>query len=159
MGLHMYLMQPRSLMLPFRALCVQLQRPPLYVTYICPTIFFEGIELFMGWMNVQTLERAPIPVFGKLARYSIHGHSFTRLWYIHIHIWCNNACSSQTYPYRDCSEMNKTCVWQSQVEIKHYSVAYFNHVTMFKTLQHRSSIWGALAQTVSICACTCMQHV
>ena len=82
--------------LPFRALCVSLQRLLLYVT-ICPTIFFEGIELFMGWMNVQTLERAPIPVFGKLARCSTHGHSFTRLWYIHVHVWCNNACSSQTY--------------------------------------------------------------
>ena len=25
-------------------------------------------------------------------------------------------------------------VWQSQVEIKHYSVAYFNHITAFEAL-------------------------
>ena len=28
-------------------------------------------------------------------------------------------------------------VWQSRVEIEHYSVAYFDRVTAFKALQHR----------------------
>ena len=32
--------------------------------------------------------------------------------------------------------------WQSQVEIEHYSVAYFNHVTTFKVLQCGTSIKG-----------------
>ena len=31
-------------------------------------------------------------------------------------------------------------LWQSQVEIKHYSVVYFNRVTVFKALKHKSSV-------------------
>ena len=33
-------------------------------------------------------------------------------------------------------------IWQSWVEIKHYSVAYFDHVTAFKALQCRTSVEG-----------------
>ena len=28
----------------------------------------------------------------------------------------------------------KLCMWQSRVEIEHYSVAYFNHFTAFEVL-------------------------
>ena len=33
-------------------------------------------------------------------------------------------------------------MWQSYVEIKDYSVIYFNRVTAFKALYHRTSIKG-----------------
>ena len=33
-------------------------------------------------------------------------------------------------------------LWQSQVEIEHYSVAYFNRVTMFKVLLCTTSVKG-----------------
>ena len=33
-------------------------------------------------------------------------------------------------------------MWQSQVEIKHYSVAYFDHITAFKVLYHSTSVKG-----------------
>ena len=33
-------------------------------------------------------------------------------------------------------------MWQSQVEIEHYSVAYFNRVTVFETLQRSTSVKG-----------------
>ena len=33
-------------------------------------------------------------------------------------------------------------MWQSQVEIEHYSVAYFYRITMFKALQRRTSVKG-----------------
>ena len=74
-------------MLAFRALCVELQRPP----FVCLTIFFEGIKLlstYTGWLNAETLE---IPFFGKVLL--THGHSFMRLWYIYVHVWYNSkAC-------------------------------------------------------------------
>ena len=38
--------------------------------------------------------------------------------------------------------MNTTCMWQSRVEIEHYSVMYFDRVAAFKALQHRTSIKG-----------------
>jgi len=31
-------------------------------------------------------------------------------------------------------------MWHSQIEIEPYSVAYFNHITTFKVLQHRTSV-------------------
>ena len=34
------------------------------------------------------------------------------------------------------------CVWQSQVEIEHYSVAYFDRVTTFEALYRSTSIKG-----------------
>ena len=34
------------------------------------------------------------------------------------------------------------CVWQSWVEIKHYSVAYFYHVTALQVLKHRTLVKG-----------------
>ena len=38
-----------------------------------------------------------------------------------------------------------TCnMWQSQVEIEHYSVAYFDWVTVFETLRQRSSFKGKI---------------
>ena len=30
------------------------------------------------------------------------------------------------------SDLTKLYLWQSQVEIKHYSVVYFDHITAFK---------------------------
>ena len=33
-------------------------------------------------------------------------------------------------------------IWQSWVEIEHYSIAYFNLVNAFEVLQHRTSIEG-----------------
>ena len=33
-------------------------------------------------------------------------------------------------------------VWQSWVEIEHYSIAYFDHITAFKALQHGTSVKG-----------------
>ena len=33
-------------------------------------------------------------------------------------------------------------VWQSRVEIKHYSVAYFDHVTILQVLKHRTLVKG-----------------
>ena len=33
-------------------------------------------------------------------------------------------------------------MWQSRVEIKHYSVAYFDHITAFKVLYRSTSIKG-----------------
>ena len=33
-------------------------------------------------------------------------------------------------------------MWQSQVEIEHYSIAYFDRATAFKALQHRTSVKG-----------------
>ena len=33
-------------------------------------------------------------------------------------------------------------MWQSRVEIEHYSVAYFNCITAFKALLHRTSVKG-----------------
>ena len=33
-------------------------------------------------------------------------------------------------------------MWQSQVEIEHHSVAYFDHITVFEALQHSTSIKG-----------------
>ena len=74
-------------MLLFRALCVELQRPPLYVT-VCLTIFIEGIELlstYIGWLNVETLERVPIPTFW-------HACKVLHLWVlfheimVHVHV-------------------------------------------------------------------------
>ena len=38
--------------------------------------------------------------------------------------------------------MSTTKLWQSQVEIKHYSVAYFNCISAFAALQHRTSVKG-----------------
>ena len=39
-------------------------------------------------------------------------------------------CSKQTYKCLFCNHM-----WQSQVEIKHYSVAYFDRITTFKSTE------------------------
>ena len=37
------------------------------------------------WLNVETLERVPAFLFGRLVMCSTHGHSFTRLWYtLHV---------------------------------------------------------------------------
>ena len=33
-------------------------------------------------------------------------------------------------------------MWQSRVEIKHYSVAYFNHTAAFEALERRTSVKG-----------------
>ena len=33
-------------------------------------------------------------------------------------------------------------MWQSQVEIKHYSAVYFDHITAFETLYCRTSVKG-----------------
>ena len=33
-------------------------------------------------------------------------------------------------------------MWQSRVEIEHYSVAYFDRVTAFKVLSHKTSVKG-----------------
>ena len=46
------------------------------------------------------------------------GYSFARLLYIYIYI-CMYVCMH---------------VWQSQVEIEHYSVAYFARIAAFKVL-------------------------
>ena len=44
------------------------------------------------------------------------------------------------------SELNSgflhTYMWQSWVETEHYSVAYFNHITAFKALEHRTFVKG-----------------
>ena len=45
----------------------------------------------------------------------------------------------------------KHYVWQSRVEIKHYSVAYFDHFAEFEVLKCRTSVKGG-AQT---CMCRC----
>ena len=33
-------------------------------------------------------------------------------------------------------------MWQSQVEIQHYSIVYFNPITAFEVLYHRTSVKG-----------------
>ena len=33
-------------------------------------------------------------------------------------------------------------MWQSQVEIKHYSIAYFDHVTVLQVLKCKTSVKG-----------------
>ena len=33
-------------------------------------------------------------------------------------------------------------MWQSRVEIEHYSVAYFDHIAVFKALKRRTSVKG-----------------
>ena len=33
-------------------------------------------------------------------------------------------------------------MWQSRVEIEHYSVAYFQRITAFEALQRRTSVRG-----------------
>ena len=38
--------------------------------------------------------------------------------------------------------MLENYVWQSRVEIEHYSVAYFACIAVFETLQHVTSIKG-----------------
>ena len=43
------------------------------------------------------------------------------------------------------------CVWQSWVEIKHYSVAYFDHITALQVLKCRTLVKGG--------ACTCCVYV
>ena len=40
-------------------------------------------------------------------------------------------------------------VWQPQVEIKHYSVVYFNRVAVFEALQRRTPVKGG-AHTHSV---------
>ena len=33
-------------------------------------------------------------------------------------------------------------MWQSQVEIEHYSVAYFDRIAVFEALKHSTSVTG-----------------
>ena len=33
-------------------------------------------------------------------------------------------------------------MWQSQIEIKHYSISYFDCITVFEVLYRRSSVKG-----------------
>ena len=35
-------------------------------------------------------------------------------------------------------------MWQSWVEIEHYSVVHFNYITAFQALQHRTFVKGGL---------------
>ena len=37
---------------------------------------------------------------------------------------------------------SETHLWQSQVETKHYSIAYFDRDTAFEVLQRRTSVKG-----------------
>ena len=39
----------------------------------------------LSWLNAETLERAPTPVFGRLVRCSTHGRSIMRLQYLFYH--------------------------------------------------------------------------
>ena len=42
-----------------------------------------------------------------------------------------------------CGYMDiRICIWQSQVEIERYSIAYFNRVSAFEVLYDRTSING-----------------
>ena len=57
---------------------------PLYVI-LCPVICFEGSSLCkhdvgaLSWLNAETVERVPTPLFGRLVRCSAHGPFFARL--------------------------------------------------------------------------------
>ena len=45
------------------------------------------------------------------------------------------------YAYNHGNEIiHHNNMWQSQVEIKHFSVAYFKCITMLKVLYHRPSV-------------------
>ena len=35
-----------------------------------------------------------------------------------------------------------SCMWQSRVEIEHYSIVYFDHITPFEALKHSTSVMG-----------------
>ena len=50
----------------------------------------------------------------------------------------NNLCSSK---FATCI-ISMSHMWQSQVEIKDYSVAYFDHVTAFVALYRSISVKG-----------------
>ena len=47
------------------------------------------------------------------------------------------------YAYNHSNEIiHHNNMWQSQVEIEHFSVAYFKCITTFKVLYHRPSVKG-----------------
>ena len=50
------------------------------------------------------------------------------------------ACETNTRE----NSWNYICVWQSHVEIEHYSVAYFDHVTALQVLKHRTLVKGGV---------------
>ena len=46
-------------------------------------------ECLVLWMNALTLKRMSNMLFGKHVRCSTYGHSFVRLWCIHVGFsWC-----------------------------------------------------------------------
>ena len=60
------------------------------------------------------------------------------------------ACETNTWD-NSWNYIHVYYVWQSRVEIKHYSIAYFDHVTALQVLKHRSSVKGGV--------CTCCVNV
>ena len=69
---------------------------PLYI--ICMQLFASRASsrckhdvCALSWLNVETVKRAPTPLFGRLVRCYTHGPFFERLWYI-IHIGCSTWC-------------------------------------------------------------------
>ena len=78
---------------PFRVLCAIRTRLRSHWWFHC-TLFC--VQLFasrassrckhdmgaLSWLNVETVERTPTPLFGRLVRYSAHGPLFERLLYV-----------------------------------------------------------------------------
>ena len=47
--------------------------------------------------------------------------------------------------------LSRLYMWQCQVEIKHYSIAYFDRITVFEALQSRTSVGLGLVHAVYMC--------
>ena len=80
-------------MVPFRVLCGVRTWLQHCWWFRCTLVFVQLFALghwvtvkcdvdVLSWLNVETLKRAPTPLFGRLVMYFAHGRSFARLQYV-----------------------------------------------------------------------------
>ena len=95
-------------------------------------------QVIRDYLNVaQSLGSKNLTLFTPLTALLDH---------IHIHVWRVTAAIYTQYLYKtlthnltdnltdNLTETTNSFLLQSQVEIEHYSVAYFNHVTTYAAL-------------------------
>jgi len=79
-------------------------------------------------VNFKSVLSGKVQVLRKSLAYDAHSHSFLVHKYLHR--------SNVGY------EIEQLYMWQSQVEIEHYSVAYFARITSFEALKRGASVKG-----------------
>ena len=114
---------------------------PFYLLLLSPSIQLRFSWRVAGW---QRQKYTIVISFTEIQRTTVT----TRTWRnasSQVGVWAELTFHPTVRKYLVTKQhmyMYTTCMWQSRVEIEHYSIAYFDRVTTFKALQHRTSVKG-----------------